>query len=120
MSGNDNVAARTPEAPVALEEVGASLLREARASDQGRSSLTLTPQEGASLKQNLVALEQGRALEPAHWNGPATVQVLSGGVSLSSAGGPLGAGMWATVSEDDDIRAHTDTVLLLTVSVPTP
>ena len=60
MSDNPQVDDRTPTPPVALAELGTSLLGEARDSSHGRAAVTLTPT--GALKQTLLAIVGGHEL----------------------------------------------------------
>ena len=116
MATNDNVDRRTPDLPVALGDVASSLLEEARSGNSGHAAVTLTPAEGGSFMQTLVAVCEGRSLDPGHWNGPASLQVIIGEASISGTSETLTAGAWTTVPGDDaDIAAKSDLVGLLTV-----
>lgn len=111
---------RTPEPPVDLEEVGRSLLEEARSN--GRAAVTLTPSTGGPLKQTLLALTEGSHLSEHTAPGPATIQVLRGSTRLNSEVGDaeLEAGTWAPLPrERHSLHALEDVVALLTV-VPNP
>lgn len=117
MSENPNVTARTPELPVSLADLGSSILEEARAADSGHAAVTLTPAEGGQLKQTLVAVEAGNALDPTHWNGPGSVQVIVGRASVSGLDRAVSAGGWTTVpTQGGEITAEQDLVALLTVA----
>jgi hypothetical protein len=114
VSVNENVAARTPQPPVALEEVGRSVLEEARGGS-GHAALTLTPMVGGPFKQTLVAVCDGRTLSPREWNGPASLQVLAGEAAVADR--TLTAGQWAPVPADGtEIAARGDLLALLTVA----
>ncbi len=121
MSENPNVAARTPEVPARLEELGARLLDEARSHSNGRSALTLTPSEGGPLKQTLLAIQAGSGLQDHPAPGPSSILVLSGSATMSSGGGGdvrLEAGCWAPVPmESHRVDADEDLVALLTVTI---
>lgn len=113
---NENVAARTPSLPADLPQLGTELMAEARGSDSGHAALTLTPAEGGELKQTLVAVRSGGALDPEHWNGPASLQVLDGKAAVSTVDDPLGPGGWTVIDGGASIQATDDLVALLTVS----
>ena len=118
MSDNDNVAARTPELPVSLQQVAGRLLEEARAGSSGHAALTLTPAKGGPLKQTLVALCDGGHLDPAHWNGPASLQVILGDAMVSGTDAEMPAGTWTMIPEGGEVSAPGDLVALVTVSLP--
>ena len=107
---------RTPEPPVSLSDIGTRLLAEAREGANGHAAVTLTP--GADgFTQTLVALSQGTALDPEHWNGPASVLVIEGRVRLSSTGQIVEPGCWAPLPDDhSDVLADADTTVLLSVA----
>ena len=116
MSDNANVAARTPDLPVSLDEMASTLITEARSGDSGHAALTLTPAEGGAFMQTLVAVCAGNSLDPQRWNGPASLQVILGQASVSGVDGTLTANSWTTIPEQGaDITAHDDFVGLLTV-----
>lgn len=115
MSANENVADRTPDLPASLPELADQLLGEARSSDSGNAALTLTPTTSGSVKQTVVAVTAGSSVGPEHWNGPATVQVLSGRASVG--GDTVGEGQWTVLDgEDTEIAAEDDLAVLLTVA----
>jgi hypothetical protein len=117
MSENENVADRTPEVPASLDELASSLLDEARAGDSGHAAVTLTPASGGAFKQTLVAVCEGRSLDPDRWNGPASLQVLVGAASVDGIDGTLRPGMWTVVPDAGaEISAQDDVVALLTVA----
>lgn len=117
MSTNENVAARTPDLPVSLRDLGESVLEEARAGDSGHAALTLTPTKGGPFKQTLVAVRDGGTLSPERWNGPASLEVISGEAAVSHLERTLTAGEWTTLPDDGaEISARRDLVALLTVA----
>ena len=108
-----------PEGPAVLTDVGGELLQQARTLDAGRSARTLTPGAGAALKQTLLALVEGTRLEEHEAPGPASLQVLSGTVSLGTTDGSidLTGGQWALIPDQPhDLAATSDAVVLLTVA----
>jgi quercetin dioxygenase-like cupin family protein len=108
-----------PEGVLDLDGAGDELLEIASGLDAGRASRTLTPGAHAPLKQTLVALLDGRRLDPHTTNGKATIQVLRGEVVVTASGNELAlaAGEWAVVpDEEHDLRADSDAVVLLTVA----
>jgi quercetin dioxygenase-like cupin family protein len=122
MSDNPQVNERTPQPPVTLPDLGASMLDEARAQANGRAAVTLTPGEGGPLTQTVLAIEAGHELSEHTTPGPATLQVLKGVATLTVDGDetrlPLGA--WTPIPRDrHGLRAEEDLVALLTV-VPNP
>jgi quercetin dioxygenase-like cupin family protein len=119
VSENPNVLDRTPEPPVQLDELGAELLDEARGHANGRSALTLTPAEGGSLKQTLLAIQAGQELSEHPAPGPATIHILVGAATLTGGGEEqrLGTGAWSPIPlENHGLRAEEDLVALLTVA----
>lgn len=120
-SDNPNVSERTPDAPVRLEEIGRSLLDEARSNSDGRAAVTLTPSTGGPLKQTLVAVATGQRLDPERWNGRASLQVLSGAARIAEDGEDheVPAGCWSPITSDRaEISAAADLVALVTVAPP--
>jgi len=118
VSQNANVADRTPQPPVNLNEVGAKLMSEAREHDAGRSAVTLTPSDGGPLKQTLIALCAGAELSEHPSPGPAAIHVLTGTGTLTHGGEELSisAGSWAPIPlEKHGLRADEDLLALLTV-----
>jgi quercetin dioxygenase-like cupin family protein len=113
---------REPQEPAGafdLGDAGDELLETAGELDAGRASRTLTPGAGAMLKQTLLALREGRRLDPHTTNGTATIQVLRGAVVISADGDELAldAGQWAVIPQSEhDLRAESDAVVLLTVA----
>jgi hypothetical protein len=117
MSENPNVDQRTPSAPIDLAEVGRGLLEEAAANDNGRSALTLTPAEGGTLKQTLLAIKAGQALSDHPAPGPATLQMLQGSATITGeTEGRVEAGQWCPIPTSmHGVQADEDVVALLTV-----
>lgn len=116
---------RDPEQPQGAFDLAAGareLVEQARDLAAGRAARTLTPGEGAPLKQTLLALTAGQQLAEHQAPGPATIQVLLGDVNLRTADTalPLSEGQWAAIPPTThDLLAVTDAVVLLTV-VPAP
>lgn len=113
---------QTPDVPLDLDQAAGDLLDEAGKAGPGRMSRNLTPGEGAPLSQTLVALTSGTRLSEHVSNGPATLQVLRGAVTLTSEGGDLAvrAGQWTTIPrEEHGLNADDDSVVLVTVA-PVP
>lgn len=109
----------TPEGAFDLLAAADELLGEARAQQAGRAARTLTPGEGAALKQTMLALLDGRELSDHRAPGAATLIMLRGGAVLSWQGHEvtLGEGHWAAIPPAvHAVRAHGDAVLLLTVA----
>lgn len=120
MSGSDTVDARTPEEPVILTDLANHLLSEASDSGSGTSAVSLTPTDEKAFTQTVVAVVKGHELDAGHWNGPASVQVVTGAATVAADDGgdtELGSGQWARLrSGSGSVRADEDTVLLLTVA----
>lgn len=120
MSGSDTVEDRTPEEPVVLTDLANQLLSEASSSGSGTSAISLTPAEVKAFTQTVVAVVEGHELDASHWNGPASVQVVTGAATVSADDGAdteLGSGQWARLrSGSGSVRADEDSVLLLTVA----
>lgn len=112
----DPVVERTPTAPVGLEALGARLAVEARDADSGHAALTLNPSEDGPFKQSLIALQQDVSLGPERWNGPATLVVLKGSVSLPGYEQAVTAQEWLPLDDEhSELVAREDAVVLLTV-----
>jgi quercetin dioxygenase-like cupin family protein len=113
---------QTPDVPLDLDAAGGELLDQAGQAGPGRMSRNLTPGEGSPLSQTLVALRSGSKLGEHTTNGPATLQVLRGDVTLTTGEGDVevSAGHWATIPRDEHgLIANDDSVVLLTVA-PVP
>ena len=110
----------TPQGAFDLQAAADDLLEQARgADDTGRAARTLTPGEGAPLKQTLMALLEGRELSEHRSPGAATLVALRGRATLTWDGQELEVpeGHWATIPADvHGLRAETDLVVLLTVA----
>src|SRR5690606_22476058 len=97
------------------------LLGQAREAAAGRAARTLTPGDGAVLKQTMMALTEGEQLAEHRAPGPATIQVLQGEVVLRTGGTnlELAQGHWAAIPiASHDLLATSDAVVLLTVAMP--
>ncbi len=110
----------TPEGAFDLQAAADDLLGKARdAEDTGRAARTLTPGEGAPLKQTLMALLEGRELSDHRSPGAATLVALRGRATLTWGQQELEVpeGHWAAIPQEvHGLRAETDLVLLLTVA----
>jgi quercetin dioxygenase-like cupin family protein len=107
-----------PDGPIVLEDFAEELLEEARTMSSGRSARTLTPQVGVTLKQTLMALVEGRALDKHRAPSRATIQVLRGSVTIDAGDEVLDLeeGSWAVIPEQEHgVTANSDAVFLLTV-----
>lgn len=114
---------RTPATPVGafdLHVAADELLDEARVpSGGGRAARTLTPGDGAPLKQTLLALQAGRQLAEHRAPGAATLMVLRGRATLTweDQTVALVEGHWAVIpAAAHALRAEEDAVMLLTVA----
>lgn len=108
-----------PDEPLDIDQIAETLLEEARSVDAGRASKSLTPVAHAPLKQNLVALQGGAELSDYTLNGPATIYLVRGSVTIDAGNGgaELRTGHWAAFpAERHDLRADEDTVALITVA----
>lgn len=108
-----------PDQPLELDAAAAELLADASEQSSGRAARTLTPGAGAALKQTLIAITDGRELDDHVANGPATIQVLSGSLTVSwgEDSRAMRAGQWATLPlELHRVHADSDTVALVTVA----
>lgn len=113
---------REDDGPVDLRRSAAHLLETAKGLDSGRSARTLTPGDGAPLKQTLLALEAGQQLQEHRAPGPTTLLGVEGTAVLTHDGGivTLTEGVWAPCPQGPHaLEAVSDAVVLLTV-VPTP
>ena len=107
-----------PDGPIVLEDFAQELLEEAHNMSSGRAARTLTPQVGVTLKQTLMALVEGRALDKHRAPSRATIQVLRGSVTITASDEVLDLeeGSWAVIPDQEhDLAANTDAVVLLTV-----
>ncbi len=121
MSASETVAARTPEDPVTLSDLATSLLTEASSGGSGTSATSLTPSQHPAFTQTVVAVTSGNSLGAERWNGPASVQVITGTATVTADGKDteLGEGQWASLSTGSGgVRADEDLVVLLTVALP--
>jgi quercetin dioxygenase-like cupin family protein len=108
-----------PQGPLDLAAAGKELTAEAGGMRSGRAARTLTPGVHAPLSQTLVALRAGVSLSEHELNGPATMQVITGRVTVESDEQTLelAAGQWGTApGARERVRADEDTVLLVTVA----
>lgn len=109
----------TPQGAFNLQAAADDLLAQARDAQNGRAARTLTPGEGAPLKQTLMALLEGRELSDHRSPGAATLVALRGRATLTWGQQELEVpeGHWATIPQAvHGLRAETDLVLLLTVA----
>ena len=124
MTNDIHAERRDPEQPQGafdLLEAAHELLEQARELAAGRAARTLTPGQGAPLKQTLMAIAEGRQLDEHQAPGPATLQVLLGDVVLRTGDVELRLSQhdWAAIPPaPHDLRAEADAVVLLTVAMP--
>ena len=107
------------EGPLDLYATADELLAEAGQLSSGRSARTLTPGQGAPLKQTLLALTAGQRLQEHIAPGPTTLLGIRGTCVLSHDHGAvtLTDGVWASCPTGPHaIEAVSDTVLLITVT----
>ncbi len=115
---------REPSPPTGafdLAVAGRVLLEQAGEMAAGRAARTLTPGAGALLKQTLVALAEGRDLDEHTAPGPATLQVLTGQVTLRAGDTtlPVPEDSWAELpTEAHELHADRAAVVLITVALP--
>ncbi|MFT4083707.1 MAG: cupin domain-containing protein [Nocardioides sp.] len=105
--------------PVDLVALGAELLAHAASAPSGRDTRVLHAAPDRSLTQVVLALSAGRELAEHENPGEATVQVLSGGVTLSTGlqEWTLGVGeLLAIPQQRHALRASMDSVVLLTMA----
>lgn len=106
---------------VNLQARAAEYLALAGASASGRHSHTLVGGHGHALRQTLMALKSGQGLAEHAGPDEATIQVLTGHLTLSTAAGTthLQAGDLGSIpTELHSVEALSDSVFLLTVLVP--
>ena len=121
MSEEIHAQRREPEQPEGvfdLHVAGRDLLEVAGRLSAGRASRTLTPGPGVALKQTLLAIREGQRLGEHRAPDVATIQVLDGTATITTADGrlTLAAGEWAVIPDTDhDLVADADVVVLLTV-----
>ena len=123
-SGDDaaHAARRDPAEPDGAFDLDAAadeMLAQARSQSSGRAARTLTPGPGAALKQTLLALLADHRLDEHTAPGPASIHVLRGSVTLSTADTSVEVPLhhWATIpTELHDLCADTDAVVMLTVA----
>ncbi|GAA1618485.1 cupin domain-containing protein [Actinoplanes couchii] len=104
-----------------LTDLADRLLAEARTAHSGRSSHTLFGHHDHHLRQTVIALAAGQSLAEHNSPAEATLQVLTGRVTLRTA-----ADSWTGTTGDHlvisrdrhDLLAEEDSAVLLTVLVP--
>jgi quercetin dioxygenase-like cupin family protein len=104
-----------------LAQIASEQLAQAVASPNGRASHTIVGGSGHTLRQVVMALRSGTALQEHENPGEATVQVLAGRVLFSSEGAEheLSVGDLVPVPPArHSVEALADAVILLTVSKP--
>lgn len=105
---------------VALDTLGEKLLAEARAASSGRHAVTIHGGHVHSLRQTLIGLASGHALDEHENTGEVTLQVIQGRARVVAGDDTteLAANGYAVVPlEWDSFEALEDTVVLLTASV---
>jgi quercetin dioxygenase-like cupin family protein len=105
--------------PVALPEVSAALLDEARTSRARRAARRLCGGTGHTLRQTVIALLSASTLSDHENPGEATLQVLLGTVRLTWPDGTLDLDAGAHIVIPDakhGLLAVTDAVVLLTAA----
>ena len=98
-------------------EIAAEQMRIARASESGRSAVTVF--RGDMLSQTLLALAEGSALAEHENPGEATLQVVTGRIELTAADHTLvvGAGELVPIpASRHSVAALADSAILLTVA----
>jgi len=105
---------------VALGALGERLLTEARSASSGRCAITIHGGHVNSLRQTLIAVAAGRALDEHENTGEVTLQLLRGRarVVASSDAAELVVGDYVVIPPQwDSFEALEDTVVLLTAAV---
>lgn len=108
-----------PHQPLDLAAAADELLTTAGELAAGRAARTLTPGAGAPLKQTLVAIKDGQQLDDHVAPGSATIQVVTGSLTVAWDGDhlELESGQWATLpSEMHRVHARSDAVALVTTA----
>lgn len=104
---------------VSLDAIARERLEEATGSSSGRSSETVVGGHEKTLRQTVLALRAGAALQEHENPGEATVHVLRGRVTLSAADtswdGRTGD-LLVVPDHRHSLLAHEDSVILLTVA----
>jgi quercetin dioxygenase-like cupin family protein len=106
---------------VNLQDLAAEYLEQAGATSSGRHSHTLIGGQGHALRQTLMALKAGQGLADHESPGEATVQVITGHISITTASSVvhLRAGDLVEVpGELHSVQSLEDSAMLLTVLVP--
>ncbi len=110
------------EGPLDLHVAADELLAEASQLRAGRSARTLTPGQGAALKQTLLALRAGQRLQDHLAPGPTTLLGIRGTAVLTAerTSVTLTDGVWASCpTGPHSLEAVSDTVVLITVTPST-
>jgi quercetin dioxygenase-like cupin family protein len=109
----------TPLVPTDLTALGAEMLREAGTLASARTARTLTPGAGSPLKQTVLALRAGAAMQEHVAPGPATLLVLDGEIVLVDGEERhlASRGAWLPIPAGPHrLEATTDAVALITVA----
>lgn len=109
----------TPPGPLELNQASEELLEQAGSLRAGRSARTLTPGEGATLKQTLLAMKAGERLQDHIAADPTTLMGIHGEATVDHPDGAftLKPGVWAWCpNEPHSVEAITDAVILVTVA----
>lgn len=104
--------------PINLHTLAQTLIDEARSHSSGRQATTFHGSPGGSLSQIVLALVKGRALSEHENPGQATLQVISGRVTISTSAQTyaMDAGDFMVIPlERHDLVAVEDAVVVLTV-----
>lgn len=102
-----------------LIDLAEQQLQRAQGSSSGRSAITVFGGHEHDMRQTVIALAEGRSLSEHESPGEASLQVLSGAVTLSVAGSSWtgGVGDYLVIPQArHDLHADTDAVVLLTVA----
>jgi quercetin dioxygenase-like cupin family protein len=102
-----------------LADVSERLLATARSAPAGRGAETLQGGHNRTLRQTVIALLEGRALDEHESPGEATLQVLRGRVRVQSADEAVEAtagDLLIIPADRHSLHALTDSVVLLTVA----
>lgn len=105
---------------VSINALADEQLAAAQAAESGRSSVTVYARKGASLRQTVVALAEGRALGEHKSPGDASLYCLRGRVRLRTGNSETELGpadLMAVPAQRHDVTAVEPSVLLLSVAL---